>query len=83
MHMYTKAMIIHNQYREEMEVRMQPHRENPERNNHVNLQGKWRLLAEKCDFQYTKIIRFKYMGNGEDADAREGQNTAFPIFHIC
>ena len=83
MHTYDTALIIHQEYREFMSVRMEPHKEAPNRTNHVNVFGKWIYLAEACGFPYTKMIRFKYVSNGEDLDAEEGKNPEFPIFHIC
>ena len=83
MHTYDTALIIHQEYRDYMSVRIEPHKEAPNRTNHVNVHGKWNLLAKHCKFPYTKMIRFKYMSNGENLDAEEGKNRYFPIFHIC
>nr|GEW32160.1 hypothetical protein [Tanacetum cinerariifolium] len=54
-----------------MKVRMVPHAKAPNRKNHVNVYGHWRILAEACRFPYTKIIMFKYMSNGTDLDVKE------------
>nr|GEX88984.1 hypothetical protein [Tanacetum cinerariifolium] len=83
MHTFKKALIIHQEYQELMEVRMVPNLEDPSRTNHVNIYGHWRLLLEGCHFSYIKMIRFKYMLDGEDLDVEEGQNKKLPIFHIC
>ena len=74
MHMYKKALLIHQNYRWEMEVRMEPYRNTPARINQVNIFGQWKPLAAACGFTYTKVIRFKYVSNGEDVDAENGQN---------
>ena len=66
-----------------MEIRMQPHKEDPNKTNHVNVHGQWNVLAETCGFPYTKVIRFKYVSNGEDLDVEVGENPEYPIFHIC
>ena len=81
--MYNKVLIILGNYKVEMEIRTQPHRENPSRTNHVNVHGPWRELADVNDFPYTKVIRFRYISIGEDLEAPAGQNPHFPIFHIC
>ncbi|GKD99862.1 hypothetical protein Tco_1387846 [Tanacetum coccineum] len=73
MHTFKKALIIHQQYEELMEVRMVPHLEDPSRTNHVNIHGQWRLLADACGFPYTKLIRFKYVSDGEYLDVRAGK----------
>ena len=83
MHTYDTALIIHQEYREYMSIRMEPHKEAPNRTNHVNIHGQWKLLAGSCGFPYTKVIRFKYVSNGEDVDSEDGKNPKFPIFHIC
>ncbi|PWA36210.1 protein ROOT HAIR DEFECTIVE 3 [Artemisia annua] len=83
MHIFNKALIILGHYREEMEIRMESHRENPTRTNHVNMHGPWSQVAEAGHFPYTKVIRFRYMSNREDLDVLDGQNPYYPIFQIC
>ena len=72
MHMYNKALIILGHYKEEMVIRMEPHKDDPTRTNHVNMHGLWKQVAEAGHFPYTKVIRFRYMSNGEDLDVPAG-----------
>ncbi|GKB48096.1 hypothetical protein Tco_0898849 [Tanacetum coccineum] len=59
MHMYTKALMRHNGYEQMVRVKMERHSEAPERTNHVNVFGRWRLLARANGFDYHKLIRFR------------------------
>ncbi|GKA81693.1 hypothetical protein Tco_0788385 [Tanacetum coccineum] len=83
MHTYKTALIIHQEYQEVMEVCMVPQLEDLSRTNHVKIHGQWRYLAQVCHFPYRKMIRFRYMSDGEDLDVEEGENKLFPILHIC
>lgn len=83
MHTYDTALIIHPGYREYMSIRVEPHKEAPNRRNHVNVFGQWKRLGVVLGFPYKKMIRFKYVSNGFNVDAPQGRNREFPVFHIC
>ncbi|GJZ98399.1 ribonuclease H-like domain-containing protein [Tanacetum coccineum] len=70
MHMYTKALMRHNGFEHMMRVRIEYHKEDPERTNHVNVLGQWRSLARDNGFDYHKPIRFRYMHEFEDVEAK-------------
>ncbi|PWA74007.1 hypothetical protein CTI12_AA250800 [Artemisia annua] len=44
-----------------MTVKMESHKEDPDRTNHINVFGKWREFARACRFYYEKMIQFRYM----------------------
>ena len=81
MHMYTHAVMQHQNVKYTMTVKMEFHKEDPGRTNHINVFGDWREFAAACGFHYEKMIRFKYMYllNSLDGPAR-GQ---MPVFHVC
>ncbi|GJS43526.1 hypothetical protein Tco_0568569 [Tanacetum coccineum] len=83
MHMYTKALMRHNEYEQMMRVKMERHSESPERTNHVNVFGRWRLLARANDFDYHELIRFRYMHDDEDLDAENEADRHYLVFHLC
>ena len=81
MHTYTHALMKHRQTECMMEVKMEFHKENPERTNHINIFGEWREFAGACGFDYDKMIRFKYMYIMTDLDGNVPD--PFPVFHVC
>ncbi|GKA63332.1 putative nucleotidyltransferase, ribonuclease H [Tanacetum coccineum] len=58
MHFYTKALMKHHDYKELMSMRMDFHKEKPNRKNHMNVHGEWNLFPKRCKFAYDKLIRF-------------------------
>ncbi|GKB42795.1 hypothetical protein Tco_0887737 [Tanacetum coccineum] len=83
MHMYTRTLIRHNENEQMMRVKMERHKEAPERTNHVNVLGRWRLFARANGFEYNKLIRFRYMHEVEDLDAENEADRRYPVFHLC
>nr|GEU75167.1 hypothetical protein [Tanacetum cinerariifolium] len=83
MHMYTKALMRHNGYEQMMRVKMKRHSEDPKRTNHVNVFGRWRLLARANGFDYHKLIRFRYMHEVEDLDAENEADKRYLVFQLC
>ncbi|GJV74549.1 zinc finger, CCHC-type containing protein [Tanacetum coccineum] len=83
MHMYTRTLIRHNGNEQMMRVKMERHKEAPERTNHVNVLGRWRLFARANGFEYNKLIRFRYMHEVEDLDAENEADRRYPVFHLC
>ena len=81
MHTYTHALMKHRQTEYMMEVKMEFHKENPERTNHINIFGEWREFADVCGFHYDKMIRFKFMYLMTDLDGNSPD--PFPVFHVC
>lgn len=56
MHTYTKAVMKHQHREYTMSVKMEYHKEDPARTNHINVFGEWRELAGQCGFTYDKMI---------------------------
>ncbi|GJR74571.1 hypothetical protein Tco_0086936 [Tanacetum coccineum] len=83
MHMYTNVLMRHNGYEQMMRVKMERHSKASERTNHVNVFGRWRLLARANGFDYHKLIRFRYMLEVEDLDAVNEADRRYPVFHLC
>ena len=80
MHTYLHVVMIHQDVAMTMDVRMDIHSENPSRINHVNVYGKWMAFAEACEFDYDKMLRFKYMYTIEGDN---GDEDSAPVFHVC
>nr|GEX90123.1 hypothetical protein [Tanacetum cinerariifolium] len=80
---YTKVLMRYNGYEQMMKVQMVYHYENPERANHVNVFGRWRLLARVNGFAYQKLIRFWYIYEVENLDAEDEADRRYPVFHLC
>ena len=81
MHMYTHALMKHQNVEYTMTVKMEFHTEDPDRTNHTNVFGEWREFATACGFGYQKMIRFKYMYLLNDLEGPAmGQ---IPVFHLC
>ncbi|GJX01473.1 reverse transcriptase domain-containing protein [Tanacetum coccineum] len=83
MQMYTRTLIRHNKNEQMMRVKMKRHKEAPERTNHVNVLGRWRLFARANGFEYNKLIKFRYMHEVEDLDAKNEADRRYPVFHLC
>ncbi|GJW47689.1 hypothetical protein Tco_0079335 [Tanacetum coccineum] len=77
------TLIRHNGNEQMMRVRMERHKEAPERTNHVNVLGRWRLVARENGFEYSKLIRFRYMHEVEDLDAENEAYRRYPVLHLC
>jgi hypothetical protein len=81
MHVYTHAVMKHQNVEYTMTIKMEPHKEDPDRTNHINLFGEWRKFAHECRFDYNKMIRFKFMYLMNDLD---GPSTEpMMVFHVC
>ena len=81
MHMYTHAVMKHRNVEYTMSVKMEFHKEDPTRTNHINVFGEWREFAHDCMFGYEKMIRFKYMHLLNDLDGPA--MGPVPVFHLC
>ncbi|GJY95323.1 hypothetical protein Tco_0511684 [Tanacetum coccineum] len=77
------TLIRHNGDEQMIRVKMERHKEAPERTNHVNVLGRWRLFARENGFEYNKLIRFKYMHEVEDLEAENEADMRYPVFHLC
>lgn len=69
-------------------MKLEIHKENPSRRNHVILRTNWRILAEDWQFRLYKMIRFKLVGTTIDPLAEvEHDNDDIPIlvpiFDVC
>nr|GEZ23933.1 hypothetical protein [Tanacetum cinerariifolium] len=73
MHMYSKALMKHKDHAELMNMKMDFHRENPNR----------KFFAQKCNFAYNKLIRFKYMFMEDDRNTEYYEPQQYPVFHLC
>ncbi|GJY33959.1 hypothetical protein Tco_0418428 [Tanacetum coccineum] len=83
MHTYYKALMKHKSYQELMTMKMNFHSEKLDRKNHLNATGQWKLFVEKCNFEYSKLIRFKFMYMEDDKEAEDDEPQEYPIFHLC
>nr|GEX60000.1 hypothetical protein [Tanacetum cinerariifolium] len=54
-----------------------------DRTNHLNVTGQWKLFAEKCNFEYSKLTRFKFMYMEDDEEAEDDEPQEYPVFHPC
>ncbi|PWA46781.1 hypothetical protein CTI12_AA508730 [Artemisia annua] len=68
-----------------MSLRMDHHSENPTWTNHVNAYGKWKEFAEDCNFDYDKMLRFKYIqtiegDNGDEDSVPRGSSCPAAVF---
>lgn len=81
MHLYTQAMLKHNQIELPFTVRMDHHKENPGRTNHVNMFGEWSWFGQECGFEYTKMLRFRLMYVVTDLES--ARPTRYPLFQVC
>ena len=81
MHLYTKAILKHNQIDLPFNVKMDHHYENLARTNHVHMRGEWRKFGEDCGFEYTKMLRFRliYVVTALESRVR----THYPVFDVC
>ncbi|GKA99529.1 hypothetical protein Tco_0827523 [Tanacetum coccineum] len=83
MHTYYKALMKHKSYQELTTMKMNFHSEKPDRKNHLNATGQWKLFVEKCNFEYSKLIRFKFMYMEDDKEAEDDEAQEYPVFHLC
>ena len=81
MHIFTKALLKHNHVEAVFTIRMDHHRENPSRTNHVNMYGDWAWFGQQCGFQYSKMVRFRLMYVVSELEGE--QETRYPLFHVC
>ena len=75
------ALVKHQDIERTFKLRMTHHKENPQRKNHVNAYGAWRQFGVDCDFEYTKMLRFRLVYVVTDLNV--APQVSYPLFHVC
>ncbi|GKA41367.1 RNA-directed DNA polymerase, eukaryota, reverse transcriptase zinc-binding domain protein [Tanacetum coccineum] len=61
MHHHRRALVKHQEIQYEMKMKMDYHKENPGRTNHVGIYGKWAEFERVCWIEPNKMLRIHYM----------------------
>ena len=85
---YDHAILRRMGQERRVDMKLEFHKENPSRINHMNLRTNWRILAQDWQFRIHKMIRFKLVGTTIDPLAEvEHDNddipNLVPIFDVC
>ena len=81
MHPYGKALLMHDNERFTVNVKMVFDNSQPGRTNHVKMTGNWRKFGDMCGFKQPKMMRFKMMHTR--VEVIEGKEVRWARFHIC
>lgn len=81
MHLYKTALVKHREIEQILTLKMFRHKENPGRTNHVNAYGEWEVFGQQCDFEPTKMLRFKFMHVVTELEGHQARY--YPLFHVC
>ncbi|GJX19167.1 hypothetical protein Tco_0221844 [Tanacetum coccineum] len=77
---YKKAVLVHDDFRYTMTLKLIPDRKRPGRRSHIKMTGNWKVFGIMCDFELPKMLRFKLVEKvKEDV---EGVNMEMPLFHF-
>ncbi|PWA34300.1 DNA-binding pseudobarrel domain-containing protein [Artemisia annua] len=81
MHTYGKALLMHDNERFPVNVKMVFDNSQPGRTNHVKMTGNWRKFGNMCGFKQPKMMRFKMMNTS--VEVIEGKEVRIARFHVC
>ncbi|GKB83322.1 hypothetical protein Tco_0950217 [Tanacetum coccineum] len=82
MHQHRKVLVKHQGIQYEMKMKMDYHKEKPERTNHVGIYGKWKQFGRECGFKHDKMLRIHYIGTARQLDSYDEEDEIL-IFHVC
>nr|GEW82753.1 hypothetical protein [Tanacetum cinerariifolium] len=82
MHQHRKVLVKHQGIEYEMKMKMDYHKEKPERTNHVGIYGKWKQFGRECGFEHDKMLRIHYIGTARQLD-RYDEEDEILNFHVC
>ncbi|GJV97354.1 hypothetical protein Tco_1548931 [Tanacetum coccineum] len=80
MHQHRKVLVKHQEIEYEMKMKMDYHKEKPERTNHVGIYGKWKQFGRECGFKHDKMLRIHYIGTARQLDSYDEEDEIL-IFH--
>nr|GEX81443.1 hypothetical protein [Tanacetum cinerariifolium] len=82
MHQHRKVLVKHQGIEYEMKMKMDYHKEKPERTNHVGIHGKWKQFGRECGFEHDKMLRIHYIGIARQLDSYNEEDKILN-FHVC
>jgi hypothetical protein len=72
--------LNHREIEQPFTLKMDRIIKNPVRTNHVNAYGEWELYGQQCDFEPTKMLRFKFMHVVTNLEGRQPRYYPFFMF---
>nr|GFB26962.1 hypothetical protein [Tanacetum cinerariifolium] len=63
---YNKAVLVHDNVRYTMALKLIADRIRPGRRSHVKMTGNWRVFGTMCDFELPKMLCFKLVEKVKD-----------------
>lgn len=81
MHTYKKAILVNDDERYPVKVKMIPDKTRPLRTNHVKLTGNWKAFGGMCGFNVPKMMRLKMVNTV--TEMVEGEEIKVAEFHVC